>query len=145
MNGFLKSQQEMKFVIDIYVGDHLASDIRQIIHKYLIHYHWKSRNLFDCTHEEFQDVILSCSHQIFQKPVHNPDKETKLLQFLRKQRMNGAIFCSLSKSDWMALLKTDDICSMGVAINLWKTIYRFDFAVIVIGSRMYLLNEAQSN
>lgn len=138
MDALLESQHEMELIIDGYTRANLPSDIRQKIHNNFIQFHWKCKVLFDFDHNEFGYVLESCIQRIYQDPKHDIVNKPILLDYVKKQQINGRIFCSFSKKDWMLLLKKSNVCSMGVAIKLRKQIYRFDLNKISIGSPVYL-------
>ena len=144
MDRLQRLQRETKLIINFYTHDYTPTNIQQIIHSNLTHYKWTCKTLFDSNRKEFHDVLISCIDEIYQESDHNLANKQKILDFLRSQRINGRIFCALGRKDWMALLKSDNICSMGFAIKLWEKIYRFDFSEIKIGSPIYfLLNETR--
>ena len=137
----LKTKQETIVIINRYIRDQkieIPQDIIFLIQFQFIDYYWAAI-LFDCDRHQLRDVIMMSMEEINDDTTYNSLIDFKRMShLLKKTQMNGAKFCKLSEKEFCYLLHDYKICSMKMAITLSRKIYRFDFAIIALGSPVYL-------
>ena len=145
LSHLYQKQEETIKVIDGYIHSqelNIPKDIETEIHKKFFEYYWNATNIFDCTQNEFRDIVKLSIEAIDNRSPHKISfNKIKLFDLLQNMEMNGNLYWSMKKREWCILLKHQQICSIGKAKMLWQRLSSFNFESVELKRSIYLALE----
>lgn len=142
LSHLFQKQEETSKVIDGYIHFqevNIPRDIHTEIQKKFVEYYWNATNIFDCTQNEFRDIVKLCIEPIENRSSHKVSfDKIKLFDLLQKMEMNGNQYCAMKEREWCMLLKYQQICSIGKAKMIWQRLMSFKFERVEQKRPIYL-------